>query len=125
MSLVGRRLILAVLSLSLIALSLTASRTSRAAFTEVATDPDPLGLFVDSPQKIVSSGFDTANLDRSANACQDFNQFANGGWIAKNQIPPAYPSWGRFQSLNEQNQAVLHDLLEGLLKKKTLAKGNE
>ncbi|MDT5121999.1 MAG: putative endopeptidase [Acidobacteriota bacterium] len=126
MSLFCRRLILAVLSLSLIALSLTASRTSRAAFTEVATeDPDPLGLFVDSPQKIVSSGFDTANLDRSANACQDFNQFANGGWIAKNEIPPAYSRWGSFELLNEQNQNVLHDILEGLLKKPNRAGSNE
>jgi putative endopeptidase len=123
MSLLRRRAFLIVLSLALIALSLTASRTSRAAFTEV--DSDPLGLFVDSPQKALNSGFDPANLDRAANACQDFNQFANGGWITKNQVPPAYPTWGRFQVLNEQNQSVLHDLLEGLMKKKTLAKGNE
>jgi putative endopeptidase len=123
MSLFRRRAFLIVLSLALIALSLTASQTSRAAFTEV--DSDPLGLFVDSPQKAITSGFDPANLDRSANACQDFNQFANGGWIAKNQVPPAYPTWGRFQMLAEQNQNVLHDLLEGLMKKKTLAKGNE
>ena len=123
MRLFRRRALLIVLSLALIALSMTASRTSRAAFNEA--DSDPLGLFVGSPQKAVASGFDPANLDRSANACQDFNQFANGGWIAKNQVPPAYPTWGRFQVLNEQNQMVLHDLLEGLLKKKTLAKGNE
>jgi putative endopeptidase len=123
MSLFRRRAFLIVLSLALIALSLTASRTSRAAFTEV--DSDPLGLFVDSPQKAITSGFDPANLDRTANACQDFNQFANGGWITKNQVPPAYPTWGRFQVLNEQNLNVLHDLLEGLMKKKTLAKGNE
>ncbi|MDT5061803.1 MAG: putative endopeptidase [Acidobacteriota bacterium] len=123
MSLLRRRAFLIVLSLALIALSLTASRMSRAAFTEV--DSDPLGLFVDSPQKALNSGFDPANLDRAANACQDFNQFANGGWITKNQVPPAYPTWGRFQVLNEQNQSVLHDLLEGLMKKKTLAKGNE
>jgi putative endopeptidase len=126
MSLFRRRLFLIVaLSLALITISLTAGRTSRAAFTPPTDNSDPYGLFVDSPQKSVSSGFDVSNLDRSANACQDFNQFANGGWTAHNPIPPAYPSWGRFQTLNEQNQAVLHDLLEGLLKKKKLAKGNE
>jgi putative endopeptidase len=126
MSLFCRRLILAVLSLALIALSLTTSRTSRAAFTpEVAPDPDPLGLFVDSPQQAASHGFNMANLDRSANACQDFNQFANGGWIAKNPIPPAYSRWGSFEELAEQNQNELHDILEGLLKKPNRAGSNE
>ncbi|HYX41349.1 MAG TPA: hypothetical protein VE821_06615, partial [Pyrinomonadaceae bacterium] len=41
-------------------------------------------------------GFDPANLDRNADACQDFNQFANGGWMAHNPIPPEYPQWGKF-----------------------------
>ena len=43
-------------------------------------------------------GFDVASIDRNASACQDFNQFANGGWIAKNTIPAAYSRWGRFES---------------------------
>ncbi|PYS50664.1 MAG: M13 family peptidase [Acidobacteria bacterium] len=126
MSLFRRRVFLVALSVSLIAISMTASRTSRAAFTppEQATDPDPYGLFVDSPQKTVSSGFDFSNLDKSANACQDFNQFATGGWMAHNAIPPAYSVWGRFTQLDEQNLSVLHDILEGLIKKKNLAPGS-
>ncbi|HYJ45186.1 MAG TPA: hypothetical protein VEV81_01140, partial [Pyrinomonadaceae bacterium] len=61
MSLFRRRLFLIVaLALSLIAISLTAGRTSRAAFTPPAVDSDPYGLFVDSPQKAVSSGFDVS-----------------------------------------------------------------
>ena len=32
-------------------------------------------------------GFDLASIDRGANACADFNQFANGGWMAHNEIP--------------------------------------
>src|SRR5215212_395771 len=126
MSLFRRRLFLVVaLSLALIAISMTAGRTSRAAFTPPAADSDPYGLFVDSPQKAVSSGFDVSNLDRSANACQDFNRFANGGWTARNAIPAAYSVWGRFTQLDEQNMNVLHGILEGLAKKKTLAAGNE
>ncbi|MFS8086476.1 MAG: M13 family peptidase, partial [Acidobacteriota bacterium] len=79
----------------------------------------------DDPQKSVIAGFDFSNLDRNAQACQDFNQFANGGWMAKNPIPGAYSVWGRFTQLDEQNLEVLHQILDGLLKKKTLAKGNE
>src|SRR5438067_11828690 len=82
-------------------------------------------LDVDDPQKTVVAGFDFANLDRSVSACQDFNQFASGGWMAKNPVPGAYSVWGRFTQLDEQNINVLHDILEGLLKKQKLASGNE
>src|ERR1700755_1549329 len=68
-------------------------------------------------------GFDLANLDRSANACVDFNQFANGGGKARNEIPPAYARWGRFEMLSEQNNEVLHDILESLGKRKDLKVG--
>ena len=62
MSLFRRRLFLIVaLALALITVSMTAGRTSRAAFTPPAADSDPYGLFVDSPQKAISSGFDPAN----------------------------------------------------------------
>jgi predicted metalloendopeptidase len=68
-------------------------------------------------------GFDLANLDRSASACADFNQFANGGWKARNEIPPAYARWGRFEMLAEQNNVVLRDILESLAKRKDLKAG--
>ena len=72
----------------------------------------------------VLSGFDVASIDRSASACQDFNQFANGGWRAANQIPAAYSRWGRFEMLAEQNNAQLHAILEGLAKRKGLKAGS-
>ncbi len=81
-------------------------------------------LDVDDPQKTVVAGFDFANLDRSVSACQDFNQFANGGWMARNPIPGAFSVWGRFTQLDEQNILVLNQILEDLLKKENLI-GNE
>src|SRR5256714_10353901 len=77
------------------------------------------------PRKSIVAGFDFSNIDRGASACQDFNQFASGGWMAKNPVPGAYSVWGRFTQLDEQNTNVLHDIFEGLLKKKKLASGNE
>ncbi|HEY6189948.1 MAG TPA: M13 family metallopeptidase [Pyrinomonadaceae bacterium] len=70
-------------------------------------------------------GFDLASLDRSFKPCQDFNQFANGGWMEKNPIPAAFSRWGRFEQLNTQNLEVLHNLLDGLVKRKDLAKGSK
>ncbi|MET0621734.1 MAG: M13 family metallopeptidase [Pyrinomonadaceae bacterium] len=69
-------------------------------------------------------GFDLASLDRDASACQDFNQFANGGWRAANPIPAAYSRWGRFEQLTERNTEQLHGILEELSKRKNLKAGS-
>jgi putative endopeptidase len=69
-------------------------------------------------------GFDLSSLDRSVSACQDFNQFANGGYVAKNPIPAAYSRWGRFEQLSDHNQDALHQILEDLVKQKNLKPGS-
>ena len=56
--------------------------------------------------------FNPADLDTTCKACDNFFQYATGGWTAKNPIQPAYPSWGRFNALQEQNQEVLHKILD-------------
>ena len=55
---------------------------------------------------------DPVNLDRSANACVDFYQFANGGWIKNNPIPAAFSRWGSFNELEEKNNSELTKILE-------------
>jgi putative endopeptidase len=57
-------------------------------------------------------GFDITNMDKNAAACDNFFQFANGGWVARNPVPPAYARWGAFEELAQKNQAVLKDILE-------------
>ena len=54
---------------------------------------------------------DRANLDTTCLACDDFYQFANGSWLKLAKIPAAYPEFGSFQELFDQNEAVLHDIL--------------
>jgi putative endopeptidase len=61
-------------------------------------------------------GINTANFDRTCAPCKDFNQFANGGWMAKNPIPPAYPSWGVDNEVAERNRDILHQILEDAAK---------
>ncbi len=72
----------------------------------------------------VERGFNMANLDRTVNACVDFNQFANGGWLVHNQIPAAYPSWGSFNELQEKNRDVLHQILEDTAKSAPVSLGS-
>ncbi len=56
--------------------------------------------------------FDRANLDTNVAACQDFYQFANGGWLARAKIPGDYPTYGAFDQLFDQNQEVLRNVLD-------------
>src|SRR2546423_677315 len=137
MALLGRRTLLFSLCILLIGIAVTNSRKNLAAkyanpsvaATDLSDATDESMDFDNSKDKpdksTVVAGFDFANLDRNASACQDFNQFASGGWMAKNPVPGAYSVWGRFTQLDEQTINVCHDILEGLLKKKQLASGNE
>jgi putative endopeptidase len=123
MSLFYRRALTLVLVVFLAALAVIRGRSIAA--DSATFQPSAIEETAHQPQNSVVAGFDFSNLDRSANACQNFNQFANGGWMVRNAIPGAYSVWGRFTQLDEQNINVLHDILEGLLKKKNPAPGNE
>jgi len=69
-------------------------------------------------------GFDLASLDKNTQACADFYQYANGGWLAANPIPAAYSSWGVAEVLQEKNRDVLHEILDSLAANTNAAKGS-
>ncbi|HEX9164022.1 MAG TPA: hypothetical protein VF980_20110, partial [Thermoanaerobaculia bacterium] len=58
-----------------------------------------------------SAGFSLSNLDRGANACTNFYQFANGGWLKSNPIPAAYSRWGNFSVVETANLEKMHTIL--------------
>ena len=80
-----------------------------------ATSSDARECFAPPAQATQSGdghGFNLDNLDRSAKPCDNFFQFADGGWVKAHPIPAAYPRWGSFDELRANNEAVLHKILE-------------
>ncbi|KXK01414.1 MAG: endothelin-converting protein 1 [Acidobacteria bacterium OLB17] len=64
------------------------------------------------------TAFDISRMDRNADACEDFFQFANGTWVKNTEIPASQARWGTFNILGDRNRDILHSILEDAAKKK-------
>jgi putative endopeptidase len=56
--------------------------------------------------------FDPSYIDKSANACQDFFAFANGSWVKRDTIPPAFSSSGVSKDMTDRNELVVRSVLD-------------
>ena len=77
--------------------------------TRAAAQGAPTPLPADTaPLKVLDPAF----IDRTANACTDFMQYANGAWLAHDTIPAAYSSSGVGRDMGDRNELVVRSVLD-------------
>jgi putative endopeptidase len=99
--------IAASLSLSLAACDREPAAPPATPATDTAAAPAPA-----KPQ-LGTFGFDSAGMDRSLAAGDDFFGFANGTWVKNTEIPADRSSYGSFNVIAEKTLADTRAILEG------------
>jgi len=61
------------------------------------------------------SGIDLKDLNTNVRPADDFYEYACGGWMKANPLPPAYSRYGSFDRLAEDNNKRINGILKELL----------
>jgi len=64
------------------------------------------------------------DIDKTANACSNFYDYANGTWRSANPIPPSQQRWSRRWAAGEQNKEQLRTIVDDLSQRSDWPKGS-
>ncbi|KAF4608964.1 hypothetical protein EYR40_001317 [Pleurotus pulmonarius] len=78
----------------------------------VPSEPPSEGACL-TPECIMLSASILASLDTSQDPCENFYDYANGGWLAAHPLPADKGSFGNFEALAQQNKQLIQQILEG------------
>jgi predicted metalloendopeptidase len=71
-----------------------------------------VATIVATAQQPAKSGLDLSNMDKSVRAQDDFFRYANGGWLARTEIPPDKPAYGAGAEVSDRAEADLRAIIE-------------
>ncbi len=117
-----KKLTTVALSVSM-ALALGACSPQQEAQSEQSSQQKPAAEKQQAQQ--LTSGIVLENFDKSARPQDDLNQYVNGAWMEKTEIPDDRSSVGSFFDLRERNQERLHKIIEKSANMEAAAGTNE
>ena len=111
-----RNLLIILASSTALAACATGGTTDAEVASQTATVADAaVGPVASQPAarpQLGTFGFDTAGMDRSVEAGDDFYDFANGTWARATPIPADRSNYGMFTMLEELSQKRTREILE-------------
>ena len=95
-----------IVSVLLLCTGMAIAQNSAGTRPAIAAADQPSSAAPVEPKALHS--FDLNALDRTADPCTDFFQYACGNWRKANPIPGDQVRWGRFNELSERNRYLLY-----------------
>jgi putative endopeptidase len=112
-----RQILLTLTTVPLLALACGAESRPGPVSPPPVTSAVPTAQAKPAAPEVPLEGVDRAAMDPSTSPCDDFYQYACGGWIKATEIPADEASWYRsFSVIRERNEETLHGILEGYAK---------
>ncbi|XP_078482992.1 endothelin-converting enzyme 2 isoform X1 [Ciona intestinalis] len=102
-------LVLAILMLSMFGFEISRSKDpqpSTCRRSNITVQPCTTRACINVASKVALS------LDESVDPCQDFYEFACGGWEESNLLPSGESRWSGFNALQQSNHAIMKNVLE-------------
>src|ERR1051326_8141586 len=65
-----------------------------------------------------------SDMNKSADPCDNFFDYANGAWRSANPIPASMPRWSRRWKAGEENKEALKTILDDVAKPTNYPKGS-